>query len=159
MSPNVFTALVWSCRVVPWSLWCIHSHCDAIYKFLGKNSTLLMSCRNVTGQFVLAYLTVLRSRGQLAGLSTTVPISTSVCFSFPCRFSFIKHLPPLTEELTSRPPGRACGLVWGNLLPLSCRGSWHPIASKCTHFMNSDSSQMHPQLNFHNHNAKGVKMC
>ena len=48
MSPNVFTALVWSCRVVPWSLWCIHSHCDAIYKFLGKNSTLLMSCKNVT---------------------------------------------------------------------------------------------------------------
>jgi len=34
MSPNVFTALVWSCRVVPWSLWCIHSHCDAIYKLL-----------------------------------------------------------------------------------------------------------------------------
>lgn len=112
MSPNVFTALVWSCRVVPWSLWCIHSHCDTIYKFLGKNSTLLMSCKNVAGQFVLAYLAVLRSRGQLAGPSTTVPISTSVCSSFPYRFSFIKHLPPLTEELTSRPPGRAHGLMW-----------------------------------------------
>ena len=25
-------------------------------------------------------------------------------------------------------------------------------------FMNPDSGQMHPQLNFHNYNAEGVKM-
>ena len=53
---------------------------------------------------------------------------------FSYRFSFIKHLPPLTEELTSRPPGG-----WGMWSHVTSSrafvyhyNSLHLITAKCT---------------------------
>ena len=52
----------------------------------------------------------MRQCGSTARMGVVLLVLMCVnCFS--CRFSFIKHLPPLSEELTSRPPGGSFELL------------------------------------------------